>query len=979
MKRFLITLCLSGLFALTTIAQQQGQYTLQTATEAGFKYNFVTNDPLQAREYTLSNGMKVFLTVYKDAPRIQTYIAVKAGSKNDPAFATGLAHYLEHILFKGSTKIGTANWEVEKGYITKIEDLYETYRKTTDTLKRVKLYHQIDSISGVAAKYAIPNEYDKLMGIIGAQGTNAYTFFDQTVYVNDIPANQLMKWAQIESERFSIVVPRLFHTELEAVYEEKNRGLDSDGRKVWETTLEALFPTNTYGTQTTIGTVEHLKNPSIKEIKKFFDTYYVPNNMAICLSGDLDPATTLPLLEKYFSTLKPKPVPAYTPAVEKPLDKIIEKTVTGPDAENITISYRFAGRNTKESMMMELLSHVLYNGQAGLIDLDLNQKQKVLDGSSYPLRLKDYSVHMLSAKPREGQTLEHVKKLLIDQIDAVQKGNFPDWLLAAIINDIKISRMKEYESNASRADAFVDAFTCGMPWSDYIGELAKMEAVTKAELIEFAKKYYSTNYVAVYKKVGVDAAIKKVPKPKITPVSLDRDTQSPFLKKIVAEEVPAIKPVFIDFQKDIRVLQMNSQVPVYYKKNEENGLFDLYYVFDMGSNNSQKLSLAVNYLEYLGTGKYSAEDLKKEFYKIGCTYTISVGADQTYVALSGLSENFLAAMKLFESVLNEPKPDKAALNDMIDGILKERGDSKLNKGVILRGALVNYGKYGKNSPFTNILSAEQLKAIQPEELCKIVQTLCTYKHNVVYYGPVMETQIIADLDANHKVPVSFFEYLPEMVFTELPTTENKVYFVNYDMVQAEMIMLSKSITYDSTLVPAATLFNQYFGGDMSSIVFQEIRESKALAYAVRSNYSITGRKDKPNYVVSYIGTQADKLKEAADAVNALLNDLPKSETSFENAKAAILSGIESERITKSDVIFEYFKAKKLGLHHDIRQDVYKAVPGMKFEDIKVFHDKYLSRKPQTILLIGSKDKLNFKALEPYGKLTELSLTEIFSY
>ncbi|MEI8137279.1 MAG: insulinase family protein, partial [Bacteroidota bacterium] len=233
-------------------------------------YEYALNDPLKTRIYTLKNGMKVYLSVYRDAPRIQTFIAVKAGSKNDPADATGLAHYLEHMVFKGTNVYGTKDFKKEEAEIKKIENLYEDYRQTKDETKRKTIYHKIDSISGVAAKYAIANEYDKMLATIGASGTNAFTSFDQTVYVNDIPSNQIDTWLKIEAERFRKPVLRLFHTELEAVYEEKNRGLDNDGNKVYEALFEGLFKNHTYGTQTTIGTIEHLKNPSMVEINKFY-------------------------------------------------------------------------------------------------------------------------------------------------------------------------------------------------------------------------------------------------------------------------------------------------------------------------------------------------------------------------------------------------------------------------------------------------------------------------------------------------------------------------------------------------------------------------------------------------------------------------------------------------------------------------------------------------------------------------------------
>ena len=320
----------------------QTQSTADTAAAAPaqkeYKYETAPHDPLNARVYTLDNGLKVYLTDYEDAPRIQTFIAVRAGSKNDPADATGLAHYLEHMVFKGTSQLGTQDWAKEKAELDKIEALYEQHRKATDAALRRKIYHQIDSISGVAATYAVANEYDKILGAIGAKGTNAYTSVEQTVYTNDIPSNQLERWVALEAHRFGELVPRLFHTELEAVYEEKNRTLDNDAWKVMEALNAAMFPTHQYGTQTTIGTIEHLKNPSITEIKKYFDAYYVPNNMAIALSGDIDFDQTIRVIDEHFGKLKSKPAPAFNVAQEKPIAKPIVTEVTGPSAENVSIA-----------------------------------------------------------------------------------------------------------------------------------------------------------------------------------------------------------------------------------------------------------------------------------------------------------------------------------------------------------------------------------------------------------------------------------------------------------------------------------------------------------------------------------------------------------------------------------------------------------------------------------------------------------------
>lgn len=967
---------LTLLVSLSSFAQS---FTTKKLTDKnGYSYETVEGDPLKARIYTLKNGLKVYLSVYKDEPRIQTYVAIKAGSKSDPADATGLAHYLEHILFKGTSKIGSSDWETESKLLTDIEALYETYRGTKDSVERVAIYHQIDSVSGVAATYAIANEYDKLMSNVGASGTNAYTFFEQTVYINDIPANQLNKWVEIEAERFGEVVPRLFHTELEAVYEEKNRGVDSDRRKVWESLLEGMFQKHQYGTQTTIGTVEHLQNPSITEIKKYFYKYYVPNNMAICLSGDLDPELTIQQIDKYWGAKKTKPVAPFVVAKESPIQKPIVREVVGPDAENVTLGFRFPGKASKEAVMMELVSMILSNSQAGLIDLNLNQQQKVLGAYSYPLRLKDYSLQMLSASPKTGQSLEEARDLLLSQLELIKQGKFDDWLIPAIVNDYKKSQMLEMESNKARATSFVSAFVADIPWEQAVSEIATLEKITKQEIVDFAKANYKDNYVIVYKRTGVDTTIVRVPKPTITPVEVNREKQSPFYVRLTEEPVSEIKPVFVDFKKDITFSEFKG-LPIHYKANTENTRFNLYYILDMGSRHSKELSLAVGYLDFLGTDKYSAEDLKKEFYKLGCEYGVMTSDDQVYVTLSGLNKNFDKALSLFENFLAKVQPNQEAYEEMVGRILKSREDAKLNKGTILQKAMLNHVIYGEKSPFTDVLSAEQLKAIQPQDLVNKAKDILQYKHRILYYGPASVDGLKKSLEKYHKVPAKFKAYPEKTIYPEKELKENKVYFVNYDMVQAELLMISRSKPYSETLDVQADLFNEYFGGSMGSIVFQELRESKALAYSVRSQYNTAGKPDKSNYVVSYIGSQADKLKQAVDGMIELHQNFKSSDVAFANAKDAILSGIETNRTTKTGVLFAYEGAQEFNRDYTLTKQLYDYTQKATLKDIEAFHQTYFKDQTRVLLVIGSKEHVDLEALKQYGEVVELTLEEVFGY
>ncbi|MCX6266575.1 MAG: insulinase family protein, partial [Bacteroidetes bacterium] len=849
-----------------------------------YKYDSVQGDPLKARIYTLGNGLKVYLTVYKDAPRIQTAIAVRTGSKNDPSDNTGMSHYLEHMMFKGTDEFGTKDFTSEKVLLDQIEYKFEVYKKTLDTLQRKKIYHEIDSLSGVASTYAIANEYDKLLSVIGAKGTNAFTSFEETVYINDIPSNKISQWLQIEQERFKDPVFRLFHTELETVYEEKNMSLDRDDDKVFDELFLGLFPTNTYGTQTTIGTVEHLKNPSLTSLRNYFASRYVPNNMAIVLSGDFNPDEVIKQVDATFGQSVSKPVAAYVPAVEAPIVKPIVKEVFGPDAESVMIGYRLGGADTKDADLLTMCNMVLSNSNAGLMDLNLNQAQKVLEASAFSYVLKDYSVNIFFGKAKEGQSLEEVKDLIMAQIELVKKGEFPDWLVPAIINDFKLAEIKKYESNSGRTMELVDEFVKELPHADIVNNINRLSKITKKDIIDFANKNYGNNFVIVYKRNGQAKETAKVVKPQITPVTMNRDDESAFLKKIVAEPGKVIEPVFIDYAKDILKFDIKSKIPVLYKENTENSTFSLYHLFDMGTNSTRELGIALDYLKFLGTSKYTPKQVQEEFYKLGCSFNVYSSDVDVWVSLSGLNENMANSIALFEQLLSDARPDKPALDNLVADIKKRRDDDKLSKDAILWSAMYNFGVYGEKSPFTNILSASELDRLTAEGLVSIIRGLNGFQHKVLYYGPENVNRLTALLNELHLVPIALNPVPPSPKFQQLPNDGSKVYTVDYDMKQAEIIMLSKSIGYDKTIIPVVRLFNEYFGGSMNSIVFQEIRESKGLAYSAYAGYRSPQQPYQNFYLFSYIGTQNDKLPEAMKAMVGLFNNMPESEKAMNSSR-----------------------------------------------------------------------------------------------
>ena len=969
---------ISFLLLLTLVINAQTRYSTYGVEKQGnFAYTKVSNDPTNTRWYVLPNGLTVILSVNKDQPRIQTLIATKAGSKNDPKDNTGLAHYLEHLLFKGTDKYGTQDYAKEKVYLDQIDNLYEVYNKTTDEAKRKVIYRQIDSISGLAAKYSIANEFDKVCQSIGAQGTNAFTSVEQTVYVNDIPSNMIHQWIELEAERYRNPILRLFHTELEAVYEEKNISLDNDGDESYEKLYASLFRTHQYGTQTTIGTVEHLKNPSLVKIREYFNTYYVPNNMAIIMSGDMDPDIIIAMVDKHFGGMKNKPVPAFTFSPEFPRMRPDSINIIGPDAANIMIAWRFDGVASKEANLLRVMDLILSNSKAGLIDLNLVKAQKVLTASSSPDFMKDYSVHLLTGKPKQGQSLEQVKDLLLEQIENIKKGNFDESLLKGIIANNMVEDTRKLESNAGIAYTQLDAFVTGRKWIDVLNLNYQMSLITKQEIVDFANEYYTDGYSILYKRTGEDAKKEKIEKPTITEVDLNRDKTSPFVAELLNEESDTIKPVFLNYEKDIAIGKLGNTA-LMYKKNTANQLFTLYYVIDMGRLSDKKLPFALDYLQFIGTEKYTASELSMKFYQLACNFSISAGDKRSFISLNGPQQNFNEALILFEELLANAKPNQKALDEYIARQLKNRTDAKLNKKSITN-ALSTYALYGKINPRTYTLTNEELKNLKADDLVNIIKNITKYKHQVMYYGPQNMAEIETVLLANHKISATPLTAISPYVFKPLTVATSQVYFTHYEMVQAEINWRHTADIFDINKAPIIRAYNEYFGGGMSSVVFQEIRESRALAYSTYSYYNQASEKDKNDILLAYVGTQADKMNDAINAMNELLNNMPENEASFNQAKQAIISSIEAERINNTSVFFSYLGAQDKGISIDDRKAVYEAIQTTQFSDVIAFQQANVKGTKWIISVVGSKDKIKQEDLKKYGELHILNLEEIFGY
>ena len=944
---------------------------------AGYKRINESNptDPMAVQIYQLDNGLTVYLTENHEEPRFYAEIAVRAGSKHDPSDATGIAHYLEHMLFKGTQNFGTLNYEKEKPHLDKITNLYEQHFHETDPEKRKAIYTSINEAGQLAAQYGIPNELDKLYKAMGGRGVNAHTWVEETVYKVDLPANRLKQWAFIESDRFIDPVFRLFQTELETVYEEKNRSMDSKGRIISEAVRNLLYKNHPYGQQTTLGSVEHLKNPSLKQMYQFYHTYYVPNNMAIHISGDINSEETIGIIDEYFSRWQPKTLPEAKMWKEDPLQGSERVTVKYQGEEYVLLVFRTASRNHQDAAALKLLDMILDNATAGLINLNLNQGQKVREAGSYPYLDNDYGAQYLWGIPKERQSLAEVEVLLLEQIELIKKGAFEEWIIPAVVTDFKKSQKADLESNRARVSIMRDSFLAYQDWDITAGEISRMEKVTKPDIVEVANRYFGDDYVAGYR-IDEQHEVPSIEKPSLDIIAIDATRQSDFAKGVLEIPVEEIEPVFVDAAKDYQITDYHGDVKLYYAQNPINDLFIFTISIDVGSRHNSKLAIAAQLLDKSGTPAYSSEDLKKEWYKLGTDFSLDVGNNETTISISGLDENLGASLALLMDYLKHPTADAVTLEELIKILLANREDAKKNYRSI-RGALVNYNRHGEDSRYLRMLSSEAVQKLTVDELHAEIRGLLSYRHTISYTGSIPLDKIQATLKIHHPISETLIAPPPYYFLRTRIPEKTEILFFHKELAQSQVDIEFGGEDYSEANNPAIQLYNAYFAGGMSGIVFQELREARALAYSTFARYTTGSHKDEQNLMWGYIACQADKTPEAVEALIDLIDNLPESPERFDEARQSRINRYRTAKIGFREVIDAVRSWERLEVPIDPRKARYESIRASNMDLMLQFHKAHVQGQPKLISIVGDRNKMDMERLAVVGQVMEISIEDIF--
>ncbi len=956
---------------------QSKQVTESTPAAPGYRRIDLANvnDPLDAQIFQLDNGLKVYLTENHEAPRFYAEIAVRAGSKHDPADATGLAHYLEHLLFKGNQHLGTLDYTAEKPYLDRIVELYEQHFNAGDAESRAQIYAEINSVAQQAAEFAVPNEIDKIYNAMGGTGLNAHTSNEETVYKVSLPSNRLQQWAEIESDRFVNPVFRIFHTELETVYEEKNRSLDNRGFIIYTALNEMLYKIHPYGQQPTIGTVEHLKNPSLVYIRDFFDRYYVPNNMAIFISGDIDIDETIALISDKFSRWESKPVPEVGPWQEAPLAGAERRTVQYPGEEQVQIAYRTAGNGSEDKEALILLDMILDNRTAGLINLNLNQQQLVAGAGSSPQFLNDSGAQTLYGVPKQDQTLEQVERLLLDQLDLIKAGEFEDWIIPAIINDFKKGQKASQEFNTARVSMMRQAFIEAADWDYYVSEIQRMEQLSKQDVIDVANKYFADDYVAIYQ-VNAQHGIPEVEKPRIDPVTIDPSRQSDFAGQILAMEFTPIEPSFVEVDTDYRLIEFADGVDLYYAPNPLNDLFTFSIGIEVGTEEDEKLNLSAVLMDVAGTQNLSNEELQKQWYRLGSEFRFGAGENSSGISISGLDEQFEESVALMMEFIKSPSSDDQTLEQMKGILLKSRQDRKSSPPAISR-ALYLYNRYGEESPMLEALTTAEIEATTLDELMSLPAGLLDYKHTLSYTGSLPLEDLVTILRRHH-TPVGELKDTPEFRFRSARKIEStQIYIVDQQTAQAQVRIEYPDGEYTEDDTVLSSIYTNYFGSGMSSVVFQELREARALAYSASARYAQGGRLNDQNLMLGVIGTQTDKTVDALSAFIDLIDNMPVSIERFDESVNSLLNRYRTSKVNFRQVIGAVRGWKRLGIEGDPRRQRFQQLQDAAMDDLVNFQREHVKGRPKLISIVGDLSILDTQELEQFGTVQQLQVDDLF--
>ena len=934
-------------------------------------------------EYKLDNGLTVMLWEDHDQPDVTGYVVVRAGAVDEPAEYTGLAHYLEHMLFKGTQRIGALNWEEEKPIYDSIIALYDQYSDATDPKVREQLATQINECSMREAKISSTEDFFVMLDLIGAEGVNAYTSYDLTAYHNSFPAAEMYRWLTIFSDRLINPVFRTFQAELENVFEEYNMYANEPSSQVQNQLFADIYKGCPYEREV-IGTAEHLKNPRLSKLIEFYNTWYVPNNMALIIVGDFDTEKTKPMIQETFSRLQPKELPARPTYPEVSFAGNPTKHYNLGYNPQVAWVYQGVKEGDPDQDVLDFVCALLYNGQTGLLD-KVNTKGDVQfagvfnDARRNTGRLIIEAVPYYDANQRMFESDKATKAIIMKEVDKIKSGNIDDALIANVKRLYAQSFKSFEESPSAKMNVLVDAFTYGKPTDDIFTENERIQALTKEEIVRVAKKYFDAPYMTIsFDEASTTPKAKTLPKPNIKPLDPVKDAHTAYAAEFATLPKGELKQTFNDFN-DVQLSSLGENVTLHYTPNNKNDLFTLILRYGVGSHEMPLLPYATMLMEnagIMGSPNVEGKDFDQQVAELGGS--VAYGCSDSYfsVYISGEDENYAKIMNLVNRQLLMPYLEQKQL-DAVKGSEFFSRYSRQKRTAVQKSALVQYALYGKKSSYLDEVPFIDIWQLGLPRVQSLVAQAREYALDVFYCGTLPQDQLVANLPLTEGMKPSTSPFIKERQTYDKPTV---LFLPNSNVQQADLYFYINGRPYDIASDVPSDAFNQYMSGGFTGIVMNEIRVKRSMAYTAYGVDATPSLPGKDCYFYGYVGTQSDKVADAIDVYMNILTDMPKDSANIEALRASLKQAAQTAKpsMRSKASTFEYWQ--RLGYKEDPAKVNAAAIDALTFNDIVRFYEENIQGKPVTIILMGDPKKIDTKAIEKKlgCKITKLSPSKLFN-
>lgn len=935
------------------------------------------------KAFRLPNGLSVLIWEDESRPDVFGMVGVRTGSVNDPAEYTGLAHYLEHMMFKGTTQIGSLDWSKEEPLYREIVALYDQQADATDGMQKSELSRRINQLTVEAGKLCVPNEYSDLMESIGAQGVNAATSFDKTVYYSSFPAYQVNKWLEISSQRFINPVFRSFQPELENVYEEYNRSQDDPNSQLLQFLMEKAFEGHPYA-RPIIGLPEHLKNPRLSRLVEFYDQWYTPENMVLVLVGNVKAAQLKRRIAYFFGRMESKPQPERMTYAERSIKGRTQYDIKVGYYPQVALVFQGVPEGHPDADALHIaLSLISNSSQTGTLD-KLVIEGELSHGAAFAQSFREQGRSMVMAIPLYDQGQQRfesnarTEKLLMQAIRQVAEGRFDAWKVEAIKSEMCREYDQLLESNEGIANLLCDAFLSDRDLAVVLNFKERLAAISEEEVKRVAAHYLSNDYLALYIEKGKEGKHAKIAKPGYEPVESPAGAHSIYATQFKQMKADSVAEQFVDFS-DVQQKPINDRSVMYYVPNTENSLYQLVLRYGAGTNDFPQLELAASLMNHAGVmGTYEPQQLKEELSKLNATCRVSASPDYLYVIMEGYEATLPQACQLLSRQILMPQLDDKQLAHLKGSIIGKREQRKEDSST-LNEALKEYLLYGEKSDYLTELTDKQILELQISSLTGDINRASNYEAQIFYTGTIGFDQAYDILSHNLPLIANERASLAPRVRPMAQVKENIIYFLpNTRTEQAQIhlyIPMQKADRQDDVLRDA---FNQYFGLDFTGLVLNEIREKRSMAYSAYAFAATQGLTGSASYLMGYIGTQNDKANEAVEVLMGLVNEMPLYPDRMDNIKSYLRQSMLSQHPNFRQKASYLLALKEQGYDDDPARENLSKVDALTFDDMVRFYRQHIQGKPYAIAIMGNPKLIDLKRLEKLGKVVRLSERHLFN-